>query len=112
MDSGAWKSSFPLEIAADLGIGDDELIEDLHGGIGVGSHFRVWNTTASIRAGIGLFELDANGDEQGWGPGFPLSPAFTEHDAFLLGRADFFRSFTVTFETGDAGQVFHIDTLS
>lgn len=38
---------------------------------------------------------------------FPRQIAF---DAFLLGRADFFQAFTVTFETRPNGtQVFHLD---
>ena len=70
VDSGAYRSSFPRQIAFDLGIEEDELEEDQHGGIGVGSHFRVWTTDLSIRAGIGLFELDEDGEDVGWGPGF------------------------------------------
>jgi hypothetical protein len=110
VDSGAWRSIFPLSIAYDLGLQPDELVEDPDGGGGVGSTFRVWMPTLSIRAGIAFFDLDANGFHVPWGPGFPLEPAFTEHESFLLGRADFFRAFIVAFDVGEDGnQRFHLD---
>jgi hypothetical protein len=111
VDSGAYRSSFPLQVAGDLGIEQRELVEDQAGGVGVGSHFRVWTTPVPIRAGVALFEAASDGTRQPWGPGFTLTPAFIEHDAFLLGRADFFRAFTVTFEETPEGPVFHLDTL-
>lgn len=109
VDSGAFRSCFPLQIASDLGIGNDELVEDPAGGFGVGSTFRFWTATAAIRAGVALFALDVNGRSQPWGPGFALSPAFTEHDSFLLGRADFFRAFRATFAEEESGSVFYLD---
>jgi len=109
VDSGAYRSSFPLRIAHDLGIEQHELVEDPAGGVGVGSHFRVWTTPVPIRAGIALFESASDGTRQPWGPGFTLTPAFIEHEAFLLGRADFFRAFTVMFEETPVGPVFHIE---
>ena len=111
VDSGAYRSSLPLQIARDLGLVDEELVEDPSGGFGVGSHFRLWTTTIPIRAGISLFEPSADGSSQPWGPGFSLSPAFTEHPAFLLGRADFFRAFKVMFEETPGGPVFHVETV-
>jgi hypothetical protein len=110
VDSGAYRTSFPLQIATDLGIAQDELFEDPHGGAGVGSRFRVWTTTVPIMAGIALFQPGPDGHPQPWGPSFSLSPGFIEHDAFLLGREDFFRAFTITFENTPGGQVFHLDT--
>lgn len=110
VDSGAYRSSFPLQIAHALGIEQHELVEDPAGGAGVGSHFRVWTTPVPIRAGIALFESASDGTRQPWGPGFTLAPAFIEHDVFLLGRADFFRAFKLTFEEAPAGPVFYVDT--
>ena len=98
-----------MQVAGDLGIEQHELVEDPAGGVGVGSHFRVWTTPVPIQAGIALFEPASDGTRQPWGPGFALTPAFIEHDAFLLGRADFFRAFTVTFEETAEGPVFHLD---
>ena len=109
VDSGAFRTCLPKQIAYDLGIGDDELIEDPDGGTGVGSAFRFWTTTISIRAGIGLFAPAPDGSTQPWGPGFALDPAFTETDAFLLGRADFFRAFKVSFAEEADGSVFYLD---
>jgi hypothetical protein len=111
VDSGADRSAFPLQIAKDLGIADNELVEEPAGGAGVGSTFRVWTTTVPIMAGIGFFQPAPDGTVQPWGPGFSLNPSFVEADAFLLGRADFFQAFTVTFDMNGAGQtVFHLDT--
>ena len=110
IDSGSWKSMFPLGVARALGIGEHELVEDLDGAMGVGSLFRIWNTTVPIRAEIGLTRRD--GRLRRWGPRFALSPVFIEHDAFLLGRADFFRLFTITFEATAHGRVFHLDMES
>jgi hypothetical protein len=62
-----------------------------------------------ILAGVGLFEPAPDGSVVAWGPGFALSPAFTEHDAVLLGREDFFVAFTITFESQPGGAVFHLD---
>lgn len=42
VDSGAYRTSLPLAVAVDLGLNPDDLVEDPHGGMGVGSHFRVW----------------------------------------------------------------------
>lgn len=109
VDSGAYRSVFPLQIATDLGLQPHELVEDPHGGFGVGSHFRAWTTTLPIRTGVALMEAAPDGTERPWGPGFNLSPIFTEHDSFLLGRADFFRVFTVTFEDRAGGPVVHLD---
>jgi hypothetical protein len=109
VDSGAYRSSFPLQIATDLGIQPNELVEDPQGGEGVGSHFRVWTTTVPIRAGIAFFEPAPDGTDQPWGAGFTLSPAFTEHNSFLLGRADFFAALAVTFENTATGPIFHVD---
>jgi hypothetical protein len=42
------------------------------------------------------------------GPAFPLAPVFIDGSSLLLGRADCFSVFTVTFEEG-RGRVFHLD---
>jgi len=103
VDSGAWRSIFPKQIAYDLGIQDHELTQDPQGGSGVGSTFPVWMSTVPIAAGIAFFEPNPDGSERPWGPGFALEPGFTEHDAFLLGRADFFKAFTVIFDVDENG---------
>ena len=111
VDSGAWTSIFPKQIAYDLGITDAELQLDPNPGQGVGSSFPIWTTSLAIRAGIAFHTPNPDGSERGWGPGFILKPAFTEHSNFLLGRADFFASFAITFETDLAtgSPVFHLD---
>jgi hypothetical protein len=109
VDTGATTSCLPLEVAHDLGLTDDELVEDPAGGAGVGSAFPIWRSTVPLRAGIGLFELAPDDTTQAWGPGFTLDPRFVEHPAFLLGRADFLRVFTVSFELTEREQVFHVE---
>jgi hypothetical protein len=59
-------------------------------------------------ARIGI-ELVSTGADSAWGPTFTLWPFFIDDGSFLLGRADFFGVFTVTFEEG-RGRVFHLDT--
>jgi hypothetical protein len=46
---------------------------------------------------------------QPWGPVFELSPAFSEKEPLLLGRHDFFKAFTVTFQEDARTPVFHLD---
>jgi hypothetical protein len=110
VDSGAWRSSFPKQIAYGLGLTDADLELDPTGGSGVGSQFQFWTSLRPIRAGLAFFTPNPDGSERPWGPGFDLSPAFTEHDAFLLGRADFFAAFSVTFDRDANGVTqFHLD---
>lgn len=108
VDSGAFRSCFPLRMARDLGVSDDQLTEDPGGGFGVGARFRLWTATVPIRARIGLFEPEPNGSTRPWGPEFRLTPAFTEHEVSLLGRADFFRGFTITFAEEEDGSAFYV----
>jgi hypothetical protein len=109
VDSGASKSFFPKQIAYRLGIQDAELAQDPGQSQGVGSVFTTWSSTVPIRANIIAYLTGAAGP-QIWGPQINLDPAFSEHDAFLLGREDFFRPFIVTFEVESIGMpVFHID---
>jgi hypothetical protein len=108
VDSGADRTTFPLKIAWDVGIQRNELILHSGGGRGVKSHFDVWTSSVPIRAGISRRDV-STGADSAWGPAFTLSPVFIDDGSFLLGRADFFSVFTVTFEEG-RGRVFHLDT--
>ena len=107
VDSGADRTTFPLKIAWDLGIQRDELTLRPGGGRGVKSHFDVWTSSVPIRAGVSRRDV-ATGTYSAWGPTFTLRPFFIDGGSFLLGRADFFSVFTVTFEEG-RGRVFHLD---
>jgi hypothetical protein len=107
VDSGADRTTFPLKIAWDLGIWRDELILHPGGGRGVKSRFDVWTSSLPIRAGVSTRDA-STGADSAWGPAFTLSPVFIDDGSFLLGRADFFSVFTVTFEEG-GGRVFHLD---
>jgi hypothetical protein len=108
VDSGADRTTFPLDVAWKLGIQRNELILRPDGGRGVKSRFDVWTSSLPIRAGVST--RDAwTGADSAWGPAFMLFPFFIDDGSFLLGRADFFSVFTVTFEEG-RGRVFHLDT--
>jgi hypothetical protein len=108
VDSGADRTTFPLEIAWELGIQRDELILRPGGGRGVKSRFDVWTSSLPIRAGVSTRDA-STGADSAWGPAFTLSPVFIDDGSFLLGRADFFSVFAVTFEEG-RGRIFHLDT--
>jgi hypothetical protein len=69
---------------------------------------RCLDDSVPIRAGISTRDVSTDAD-LAWGPAFTLSPFFIDDGSFLLGRADFFSVFTVTFEEG-RGRVFHLDT--
>ena len=106
VDSGADRTTFPLKIARDLGIQRDELILRPGGGRGVKSRFGLDELPSDPRR---LSRHDVStGAETPWGPAFRLWPFFIDDDSSLLGRADFFSVFTVTFEEG-RGRVFHLD---
>src|SRR5689334_10570292 len=107
VDSGADRTTFPLKLAWELGIQRNELILHPGGGRGVKSHFDVWTSSVPIRAGVSRRNV-STGADSAWGPAFTLSPVFIDDGLFLLGRADFFSAFTVTFEEG-RGRVFHLD---
>ena len=107
VDSGADRTTFPLKTARRLGIQRDELILRPGGGRGVKSRFEVWTSSLPIRAGISRHDVSTGADSS-WGAGLTVSPFFVDGGSFLLGRADFFSVFTVTFEEG-RGRVFHLD---
>jgi hypothetical protein len=108
VDSGAHQTTFPLASARALGIADRELLPHPTGGWGVRSRFDLWTTSASILARVREHDR-STGAYSTWGPAFRLSPWFVDDDeVFLLGRADFFAVFTITFEEG-RGRVFHLD---
>jgi hypothetical protein len=107
VDSGADRTTFPLKIAWKLGIQQDELTLHPGGGRGVKSRFDVWRSSVPIRAGVS--RRDVPRADSARGPAFALWPSFIDDGSFLLGRADFFSVFTVTFEEG-RGRVFHLDT--
>ena len=107
VDSGADRTTFPLKVAWQLGIQRNELILHPGAGRGVKSRFDLWTSSVPIRAGISRRDVSTGADSP-WGPTFTLSPYFIDDNSFLLGRADFFSVFTVTFEEG-RGRVFHLD---
>ena len=92
----------------EAGIQRDELILHRGGGRGVKSRFDVWRSSVPISARVRSHDASTGADSS-WGPAFTLWPSFIDDNLFLLGRADFFSVFTVTFEEG-RGRVFHLDT--
>ena len=103
VDSGADRTFLPMSVAAHLGI-TEELDEHAAGGHGVeGRTFSTWSSAVPIYGRVvtdeGLI----------WGPRFRLEPVFADLGIALLGRADFFRAFTVTFQEHPATPVYHLD---
>jgi hypothetical protein len=109
MDSGADRCLFPMQIAGRLGlIGKYDMNKDARKSSGVGSEFETYSSTIPIRAQIvASVQMGAAVVQQAWGPQLTLTPAFAKAENFLLGRADFFKAFTVSFE--EARSVFHLD---
>jgi hypothetical protein len=68
---------------------------------------RCLDELAADRTSISRHDV-STGADSAWGPAFTLWPFFIDDGSFLLGRADFFSVFTVTFEEG-RGRVFHLD---
>jgi hypothetical protein len=109
VDSGAARTFLPLEIAHRLGIQDGELEQDEHGGMGVeGVGFPTFTSTVPM-SGLVMALIGPNETFQAWGPLFDLNPAFSEKEPLLLGRHDFFKVFTITFEEDAQTPVFHLE---
>jgi hypothetical protein len=102
VDSGASGTLLPMSVARELGLAPKELKKNPLPSGGVGSSFPTWRSTVPILGGV----LDLRGKQPKlWGGMFALDPVFTDVQppATLLGRSDFFRCFTITFDE-DAAQ--------
>jgi hypothetical protein len=106
VDSGAEETLLPLEVARRLRL-DDELHEDPQGAKGVGARFATWRTHVAIRGR--LLRPRLRDLKLPWGPELQLRPVFADVRIALLGRADFFPHFRITFETDPIGPIFHLD---
>jgi hypothetical protein len=107
VDSGADQTLFPLSVAADLGLSENELEDDPAGAAGVGSMFSTWLAPVGIRGWV--LRRGVGGATLRWGPELRLDPVFAEPQFALLGRSDFFPHFRITFETDAIGPIFHLD---
>lgn len=73
-------------------------------GFGIEGHaFATWTSAVPITGQV----IAADGSV--WGPRFSLDPLFADTDVALLGREDFFRAFTITFQEHPATPVYHLD---
>ncbi len=88
IDSGAPFTVVPLGVAAELGI-EEQLEEDEAIEV-AGASTDAWTFPGDITARVRI-------EDEDWGSAFPLYPVFADIDVFLLGRADFFAAFIVTF---------------
>ena len=103
VDSGADRTFLPLSVATRLGI---TAVLERHraGGHGIeGRSFSIWTSGVPIHGRV----MRPSGEV--WGPRFRLEPVFADLGIALLGRADFFRAFTVTFQEHPATPVYHLD---
>lgn len=101
-------SAFPYSVALDLGITDDELLQTKAGARGLGSQEKAvpaWRAKhITINARVIAVLPDA---AKPFGPLFPLNPVFLKDtDRMLLGRADFFNAFSVSFPKPVLGSKF------
>ena len=100
MDGAKWHE-------ADTPFGENELVLAPRGGMGIeGEPFPTWSSPIPIDAWV-LAEVGT--ELLVWGPRLRLDPAFADVEIALLGRADFFRAFTVTFQEHAATPVYHLD---
>jgi hypothetical protein len=110
VDSGADRTLLPLSTARRLGIKANQLTLDPGTSGGVGSTFNTWSSTVPIRGVVAAILDPAKGPEP-WGPGFAMNPAFTNlqpEPSTLLGRADFFQAFSISFDEDAATPSFTI----
>lgn len=95
VDSGASRSYFTLDVADELGIRDE--LEEFGRSVGLGSEFQTWRSRKPVKAQILAIYPEPQGPTL-VGPVFELDPSFGEPQDSLLGREDFFRAFTITFD--------------
>jgi hypothetical protein len=107
VDSGADGTLMPMGVARLLGIDAGLTPKPANAGAAGGQGFPIWRSEEPLQCQV-LALLDTS--PQPWGPVFRVVPAFAETSMPLLGRADFFKVFTVTFEQDrPGGPVFHLD---
>jgi hypothetical protein len=107
VDSGAQETLLPLVIAEELGFREGEMNEDPGSAQGVGSRFAKWRTSLAVYGHV--LRPRMRDLKLPWGPELRLRPVFAEVPIALLGRADFFPHFRITFETDAVGAIFHLD---
>lgn len=114
VDSGAHRTLLPISLADELGLArSSELVEDAGSSGGIGSMFKTWSSTVTIMGQIAAF-VDGGPDPAPWGPAFPLTPGFTDLEpepSALLGRADFFQAFEITFNEGPDAPTFSVSPI-
>jgi hypothetical protein len=109
VDSGADGTLLPKSMAPELGLDPaTDLVPTTDGSGGAGgTSFETWTTTSAITGRVVAF---TPGGPELWGPALTFQPAFADGEQALFGRADFFQSFRITFETDSThGPIFHLD---
>ncbi len=102
VDSGADVTLLPKDLGVSLGIRPEAFEPTPEDSVGAGDvAFPTWETPHVIRARI------MRGSKP-WGPELDLVPQYAEETAPVLGRADFFEAFVVTFDQ-PGGPQFHLD---
>ena len=114
VDSGAHRTLLPISLADELALDrPSELVEDPGSSGGIGSMFKTWSSAVPILGQIAAF-VDGGPDPAPWGPVFPLNPGFTDLEpepSTLLGRADFFQAFEITFNEGPDAPTFSVSPI-
>jgi hypothetical protein len=100
--------SVALRRVAALGFPTDDLVATTEGSGGAGDvWFPTWALPYPIEAQVIVPFAPPRGIEL-CGPKLKLNPEFAKETVTLFGRADFFESFTITFEQAGAS-TFHLD---
>lgn len=108
VDSGADRTLLPKELAASLGIAQEELEPTPEGSGGAGdAWFPTWTSAHVLQARVIVLHPEPHG-LQPWGPTVELTPEYADSTIPLFGREDFFKIFTVTFDQPN-GDIFHLD---
>jgi hypothetical protein len=107
VDSGAARTYLPLVVADRLGI-RDTLTKDAVDSGGLGSRFPTWSAPDPVLGQVIARFPEPQGRTE-IGPELTLRPAFGEPADMLLGRADFFQAFRITFNENPAAPLFHLD---
>lgn len=112
VDSGAHRTLLPLSVATRLGLQPAELTQDAGQAGGVGSIFNTWSSTVPIIGKVMAFLAGVAQPPQPWGPDIDMNPGFTDlqpEPSTLLGRMDFFRAFTISFNEDSIAPQFSIE---
>ena len=102
IDSGAHRSILPRDWAQPLGLAKALRRERIRTAGADDRRIKTWSQPEPVIVQVAYIE---SGVQRLWGPRMSLVPSFAKTSEAILGMADFFPYFTVTFEAGTYGAV-------